>query len=98
MPVAIVVNPSCARTQFLGSPEAGSLGHIGKSAVPVVMEKMILAVGSHKKIVMTIVVVIDESDSRPKCLRKVFLPERTVVMGESDTSSASDIREVDLAL
>src|SRR6202165_849224 len=58
LPVFVVVNPRGAGAEFLWAEQPRLLCDIGESAVGVVVKKAVLAVGSDKKIVVAVVVVV----------------------------------------
>src|ERR1700737_2162857 len=85
MSILVVVNPRGAGAEFLGPQEAGFLRDIRESAVAVVVKKVALAVGSDKKIVIAVVVVVtnryahsEHFDVEPSFVRHVG--ERTVMI------------------
>src|SRR5689334_25417443 len=68
MAVLVVVDPSGAGTEFLGSEQARFLRDIGERAVAIVMKKVALAVGGDEKIVEAVVVVVADSHAQSKHL------------------------------
>ena len=75
--VAIVVNPSSAGREFVRTPHAGGLCHLGKGAVSVVVKQMALAERSDEDIVEAVVVVVADRQLRSRTWE---LPAR---LGES---------------
>src|SRR5258708_6122545 len=64
MPILVVVNPGGAGAEFLCAEQARFLRDIRARAVTVVVKKMALAVGSDKKIVVAVVVVVTNRYAR----------------------------------
>src|SRR5271157_1369209 len=64
--VAIVIDPGGAGGELVRAPESRGLGHIGESAVAVVVEEMALADGGNENVVEAVVVVIADRDTHPK--------------------------------
>src|ERR1700691_1055671 len=61
--VAIVIDPRGAGGKFAWAPESRGLRHIGKSAVAVVVEQMVLADSGNNNVVKTVVVVVADGDA-----------------------------------
>jgi len=68
MPVLVVVNPRGAGAEFFRPEQARFLRDVRESAVAVVVKKAALAVGSDKKIIVAIVVVVTHGYAHSKHL------------------------------
>jgi hypothetical protein len=66
--VAVVIHPRRARAEIVRSPKAGLSRHVGKRAVAIVAEEMILTERGDENIVAAIVVVIADRHAHSKHL------------------------------
>src|SRR5215470_9701304 len=56
--ITVVVDPGSAGREFIRSPHAGDLRHIGEGAISIVVEEMALAEAGNEKIVEAVVIVV----------------------------------------
>ena len=61
--VAVIVDPGGAGREFVRPPQSRRLGHVGESAVAVVVEEMALTERGDVEVVEAVVVVIADRDA-----------------------------------